>query len=544
MSDEILACLNNIGKVYQSDKDRIEVLTDISFNIHKNEFISIIGPSGCGKTTLLRIIGGLIDPSSGEIIPAEGTTSDFFKKSGFVFQDPTLLPWRTVKDNIALPLEVSKKIPENEWDEKITTILNVVDLTGFEDYYPNQISGGMRQRVSIARALVQDPVILFMDEPFGALDEITRGRMNFELLKIQKMTGKTIIFVTHSIPEAVLLSDRVVVLSKNPAAIKEIFNISFSSERSKQTLETDEFNAQVTIIRKSLLQTDNTGKIEKCNHGISCSHDDVYPKKKFEDFKQQPKIKPLTLYATYIAVFFLALLIWQAIIVIWDIPKYLLPSPGDVFSTYISTMMNGTLMTNTYITLTEALTGFVCGVALGIVLGYILGKSRLAEKIFTPYIVAAECAPKISLAPLVVIWLGFGMISKVFLAALIVFFPIFINMITGLHSIDKNLLELMKSNGAGAYDIFKKIEMPSCLPVLFAAFKMGITLAIIGAVVGEFVGASGGLGYLTIYAAGLMNTPLVFAAILQLTIMGILLYSLMSWLEKKIVPWYNNENNP
>jgi NitT/TauT family transport system permease protein len=142
-----------------------------------------------------------------------------------------------------------------------------------------------------------------------------------------------------------------------------------------------------------------------------------------------------------------------------------------------------------------------------------------------------------------VIWLGFGMISKIFLAGVIVFFPIFICMITGLHSVDKNLLELMKSNRAGTWDIFNKIEIPSSLPILFAGFKTGITLAVIGAVVGEFVGARGGLGYLTIYAAGLMNTPLVFTAILQLTILGVLLYLLVSYLEKIIIPWYHSENN-
>lgn len=249
------------------------------------------------------------------------------------------------------------------------------------------------------------------------------------------------------------------------------------------------------------------------------------------------------MYFYCIAVFLIAIFIWDSIVSFWAIPKYLVPTPKEVFLTYYSTMLDGTLLHHTIITLIETLIGFVTGVVLGIIPGYFMGKSRTIEKIFTPYIVAAECAPKISLAPLVVIWLGFGMISKIFLAALIVFFPIFVNMITGLHSIDKNLLELMKSNDAGAYDIFKKIEMPSCLPILFAAFKTGITLAIIGAVVGEFVGANGGLGYLTIYAAGLMNTPLVFAAILQLTIMGIILYSFMSWLEKKIIPWYNNENN-
>jgi NitT/TauT family transport system ATP-binding protein len=543
MSDEVLAGLHNIGKTYQSEKETVSVLNAISFDIHKNEFISIIGPSGCGKTTLLRIIGGLIEYSDGQIVIPEGSVTEFNKKCGFVFQDPTLLPWRTVKDNVALPLEVSDKSHSTDWNEKTSSVLKLVELTGHESYYPSQLSGGMRQRVSIARALVQDPVILLMDEPFGALDEITRGKMNLELLKIRKETGKTIIFVTHSIPEAVLLSDRVIVLSKTPATIRDVIDISFTTDRSESTPETGEFNDYVIRIRNSLHNKEKIIGTIKCKENEEDLPDEERPKKKFEEYKSLPQIKTSTLYAMYIAVFLGMLILWESAILIWDIPKYLVPSPGDVFSTYVATTLNGTLLHHTYITLTETIIGFIIGASIGIALGYPLGKSRLLEKIFTPYIVAAESAPKISLAPLVVIWLGFGMISKVFLAGIIVFFPIFINMVTGIHSVDKNLLELMKSNGASKFDIFKKIEMPSSFPILFAGFKTGITLAVIGAVVGEFVGASGGLGYLTIYAAGLMNTPLVFTAILQLTILGILLYSFMSWLEKKIVPWYNNENN-
>ena len=543
MPDNVLAGLRNIGKSFSSDKGEIQVLNNISFDIQEGEFISIIGPSGCGKTTLLRIIGGLIDASVGEITAREGMRADFHKKCGFVFQDPTLLPWRTVKDNIALPLEVSDKDHHTDWNGKIDSVLKLVDLTKFHSYYPNQISGGMRQRASIARALVQDPIILLMDEPFGALDEITRVRMNFELLKIRKETGKTIIFVTHSIPEAVLLSDRVIVLSKSPATIKEIVDISFSSDRTKQTLETKEFNQYVVKVRNLLENDDKTCKIETGYLEDKCHTEDTIPKKKFEEFKPVPKIGTFTLYALYLAVFVGILLIWESIILIWNVPKYLLPSPVDVFITYITMTLSGTLPYHTYITLTETLIGFVIGVSIGIALGYPLGKSKLLEKIFTPYIVAAESAPKISLAPLVVIWLGFGILSKVFLAGFIVFFPIFINMITGIHSVDKNLLELMKSNGAGAFDIFKKIEMPSSFPILFAGFKTGITLAVIGAVVGEFVGASAGLGYLTIYAAGLMNTPVVFTAILQLTLMGIVLFLVISYLERKIIPWYNKKDN-
>ena len=530
--------VKDIGMTFEVEKSPVRALQDVSFNVKEGEFLSIIGPSGCGKTTLLRIIGGLIKQTDGEVIFKKGTVEELHKNSGFVFQDPTLLPWRKVLGNTLLPLEVAKKDSDAEEEERVKKLLAMVDLTGFENSYPNELSGGMKQRVSIARALAQDPLVLLMDEPFGALDEITRGRMNFELLRIWKETGKTVVFVTHSIPEAVLLSDRVVILSERPGTVKEVLDIKLKRERDTNIIETDEFSKYVQKVRKALGAYTN-GRIQI--NAKTAKSEEVKPPKRLEDFIPTPKISTLTLYAMYIMVFILTIGIWKGLTSLFHIPPFLLPPPEDVFREYISLLMNGLLLKHTYVTLIETLTGFLAGAAIGMCLGYPLAKSRKLERILSPYIVAAQTAPKIALAPLIVIWLGFGLSSKFFLVALIVFFPIFVNMITGMRSVDRNLLELMKSTGASKFDIFKKIEMPSSLPMLFAGFKTGITLAVIGAVVGEFVGANAGLGYLTIYAAGLMDTSQVFVAILQLTLLGIVLYALVSLIGKKLMPWYEVE---
>ena len=211
--------------------------------------------------------------------------------------------------------------------------------------------------------------------------------------------------------------------------------------------------------------------------------------------------------------------------------------PETIFKEYISLIKSGLLFKHTLTTLNETLLGFFIGSVIGIFLGYIIAKSKTLEQVLSPYVVAIQTVPVIALAPLIVIWFGFGIESKVVICALIVFFPILVNTIAGMKSIDKNLLRLFKILGANKTQTFLKLEIPSILPILFAGFKIGITLAVIGAVVGEFVGANAGLGYLTIYASGLMDTATVFASLIQLALMGIILYTTICLIEKILIPW-------
>jgi NitT/TauT family transport system ATP-binding protein len=242
--------IQEVTKYYNN----LHVLDKISFRVNEGEFISIIGPSGCGKTTLLKIIGGLIEPSSGKIKIKEDFIEAGFKKRqfGFVFQNPVLLPWRNVMKNIELPLEIlGIKNPKTSSKD----LLKLVGLEGFEKYYPHQLSGGMQQRVAIARALIFEPSILLMDEPFGALDEITRNYMGLELLRIWQaeiVKTSTIIFVTHSIPEAVFLSDRVIILSQRPAKIEKIINIDLPRPRKIEMKSSQKYFNLIECLRESL----------------------------------------------------------------------------------------------------------------------------------------------------------------------------------------------------------------------------------------------------------------------------------------------------
>jgi NitT/TauT family transport system ATP-binding protein len=233
--------------------DETTALQGIDLEIGEREFVSLIGPSGCGKSTLLRIIGDLIQPTSGTAVvngkPARQARID--RDYGIVFQDPVLYDWRTVAKNIALPLELAR------WDRrrrvaKVKEMLDLVELSGFENHHPWQLSGGMQQRVSIARALSFDPALLLMDEPFGALDEMTRERMNMELLQIWEASGSTVVFVTHSIAEAVFLSTRVVVMSPRPGRISDVIAIDLPQPRTATTREEPRFFELVTEVREAL----------------------------------------------------------------------------------------------------------------------------------------------------------------------------------------------------------------------------------------------------------------------------------------------------
>ncbi len=229
--------LNSLTHVFSDGQSPLTALQGVSFSVPAGQFLSIIGPSGCGKSTLLRIAGGLLRPSAGTALireePPERAQRQ--REIGFVFQDPALLPWRNVLANVRLPLEILRE-PQ---DERLTEgLLDLMGLAGFRDYYPHQLSGGMQQRVAIARALAFDPSLLLMDEPFGALDEITRSAMRYELLRLWAATDsagrKTVLFVTHSIAEALVLSDRVIVLSGRPGHVVADLDVEIARPRTQE----------------------------------------------------------------------------------------------------------------------------------------------------------------------------------------------------------------------------------------------------------------------------------------------------------------------
>jgi NitT/TauT family transport system ATP-binding protein len=255
MTDTLPAVVSasKLGLTFQTGDGPVNALTDVELTIRKGEFVSFIGPSGCGKTTFLRVIADLERPTEGTIFvngltPAQARQRRAY---GYVFQAPALYPWRTIERNVGLPLEIMG-VGKAEQRERIGRTLDLVNLTGFEKKYPWQLSGGMQQRASIARALAFDADLLLMDEPFGALDEIVRDYLNKQLLELWARTQKTICFVTHSIPEAVYLSTRIVVMSPRPGRVTDVIESTLPRERPLHIRETPEFLAIAHRVREGL----------------------------------------------------------------------------------------------------------------------------------------------------------------------------------------------------------------------------------------------------------------------------------------------------
>jgi NitT/TauT family transport system ATP-binding protein len=250
--------LVGVEKRYGEGEDTVVALSRTDVGVERGEFLVLIGPSGCGKTTMLRLMAGLISPSSGNIKVAgrdlwvgERRDNEAVKNLGVVFQDANLFPWLTIEKNIALPLEL-RGAPADERRRRVADLMKLVGLTGFEDKWPRQLSGGMRQRAAIARALSYQPEILLMDEPFGALDAMTRDVMNLELLDIWMKTDCTIVLVTHSIPEAVFLADRILVLSPRPGRVDATITAPFARPRTLSVQALPEFQAIVADLRERL----------------------------------------------------------------------------------------------------------------------------------------------------------------------------------------------------------------------------------------------------------------------------------------------------
>ncbi|MFQ8430893.1 ABC transporter ATP-binding protein [Amaricoccus sp. W119] len=243
----------DLDLVFQTADGPVQALRDVNLAIGRGEFVSFIGPSGCGKTTFLRCVAALETPTGGALT-VNGMSPDEARRArayGYVFQAAALLPWRTIAGNIRLPLRIMG-YPKAEREERVANVLRMVELAGFEKKYPWQLSGGMQQRASIARALAFDADLLLMDEPFGALDEIVRDRLNEELLSLWARTGKTICFVTHSIPEAVYLSTRIVVMSPRPGRVTDVIESPLARERPLHIRESADFLEIAARVRDGL----------------------------------------------------------------------------------------------------------------------------------------------------------------------------------------------------------------------------------------------------------------------------------------------------
>ena len=540
--------INNLCLTFETQTEPVHALSDINLQVNSGDFVSLIGPSGCGKTTLLRVIADLEKPTSGTIT-VEGKSpheARVDRSYGYVFQTPALLPWRNIESNIHLPLEMSG-YSKDEQKKLSQQYLSLVSLIGFEKKYPWQLSGGMQQRVSIARALSFNPDMLLMDEPFGALDEITRDRLNEELLHLWEKTQKTVVFVTHSIPEAVFLSSKIVVMSARPGKIINVIDTNFPKDRTFDIRESTEFLEVSQLVREGLKE----GIVMEANRLFSMLIGGT--------------IGPVVILVTAI------IMIWYAGAVYlnssflidryeknnidwsfselasdsWSMERPVLPSPHQIAKELKKTIWDKkitsprSLVYHSGVTLSSAMVGFLMGTFLGIVLSVGIVYVAALDRTLMPWIIASQTIPILALAPMIVVVLGsmgiIGLVPKAMISTYLCFFPVVVGMVKGLRSPSIILVDLMNSYSASKAEVFWKLRLPASIPYLFASLKVAIALSVVGAIVAELpAGAQGGLGARLLSGSYYGQTSLIWAALITASVISATLVTIVGRMERAV----------
>jgi NitT/TauT family transport system ATP-binding protein len=454
-------------------------LDGIDLVIPPGQFLTLIGPSGCGKTTLLRLVAGLAEPDDGTVTVGDRAprAAQTARQLGFVPQSPGLLPWRTVRANARLLVDSGRRragLPPAEID----ALLARVGLEGFLRSYPHELSGGMQQRVALVRAFALDAPVLLMDEPFAALDEITRAEMRYLLLELAEERQATVLFVTHSIAEAVMLSDRVVVMTGRPGRIEADREIPLSRPRHPEQEETAEFFALV--------------------------------------------------------VFFGA---WELLVRVFDVRTFVLLRPSTIFSELLHNP--GFYWRNTLVTAKEALLGYLVALAVALLWGAIMARSRFLEQASTPVAVLIQVTPIVAYAPSAVLWLGRGLKPIVFITGLICLVPLLFAVTTGLRSADPAALDLMAVVDAPGWEVVRRVRLPYALPYLFSATRTCVGLALIGAVLAEWYAlVDQGLGRRIQEAIDFNQSRQLWASIYAVALLGGLAIVLLNVLERRLLHWH------
>lgn len=482
VSDSTLIYLDGVNVSFEGNS----VLQNVGFSVKKGEFVALIGPSGGGKSTLLRIVAGLLKADSG-VVRVSG-------QPALVFQDYRLLPWRTVRENVNLPRELTGKGQSPE------EVLKQVGMLEHADRYPHQLSGGMRARIAIARALAQDSEVLLMDEPFAALDALVRERFNLELKRLHEKTQKTIVFVTHSIREAVYLADRVVVLQDG--RVDAVLN---ARNEGRITAYSDGIEA---VLRAKLGMADST-----------------FVRTQRARFRVPWEILGVILLTVIL------LLGWNALA--RHLSPLFFPSPVQVWNALLDNAR--LLAVNTVATLRVALLGILASVAAGLPLGYLMGKRHFIERLLSPYIVALQAIPTIIIAPLLILWMDYGLAAKLLVTTLIAIFPIIISSMVGVREVDKTYREVFQTIGAGRWMTLTKLEFPGALPVILGGLRLSVSLALIGTVVSEFIFLGPGLGFLANSERLNFRVANAVAAVMVNVAIGLTLYLLVTLVEQWVL---------
>jgi NitT/TauT family transport system ATP-binding protein len=558
--------IRNLTKIFvensRQPKQQLLVLDNISLSVPKNQFVCFLGPSGCGKTTLLRIIAGLIEPDSGEVLEEGKVVRGPGQNRCMVFQNYGLLPWRNVRENVEFGLEV-RNTPKNERRAVCQHFIETVGLQGFEQHYPHQISGGMQQRTGLARALSKDPKILLMDEPFAAVDMQTRELLQEELLKIWNTTDTTVLFVTHSVEEAIYLADRVVVMSAQPGRLKADIEVDLPRPRYTSDVKSLPRFAELSGIAREMLRekeiaptteprvmsvTDGihvpssvSGKA-RCREGKPAERANSLPNLNSEIQALQLKRKRrLTDYPNSIRIvsMVLTLTIWE-----WygrGVDPIFLSYPTAIVAALPIMIAQGELQKLVFVSLAVLFVGFSSAVVLGTILGLLTGRYRLMNYLVDVHISALYSTPNVALIPLLILWFGLGMESKIIIVFLAAFFPIVVNTQGGVRNVSRGLVEIAQAEGASERQLFRKIIVPASLPFIMTGIRLAVGRAVVGMVVAEMFTAIAGLGGAIVYYSNNFVTDKLFVVVILLALLGVGLTEGVRYLEIRFAPWKETE---
>ncbi|TMJ06656.1 MAG: ABC transporter permease subunit, partial [Bacillati bacterium ANGP1] len=425
-------------------------LSSCSLDVPGNEILCVIGPSGCGKTTLLLINGTEVTAPRPDV--------------AMVFQHFGLLPWKTVQDNVAYGLRVQGR-PEREIADAVPRYVDLIGLRGFEGSYPYQLSGGMQQRVGLARALAVNPMVLLMDEPFGSLDAQTRELMQEELLRVWRRQPKTMIFVTHSIDEAVILGDRVALMTRRPGRVKEIIEVGISRPRDPER-----------VARAYLAPAEGRSRGRRRTMSVAAERGRAAGRREGVAGLSPTAIRVLSVMVGVLA--------WEAYG--RAVHSVLFTYPSAVVRAAYELIAAGELQFYLKSSVVVLSLGLVLAIVLGIPLGVLMGRRAVIEHAVDPYVNALYATPLVAVIPVIVVWLGFQTKAKVVLVFLFCIFPILINTYQGVKNTDARLVQVARSFCSKEWRLWRDLILPSSAPFILAGIRLAIGRGLIGMVVAEF----------------------------------------------------------
>ena len=548
-----------------TDGRGIRALDDVSFAISEGTFTSIIGPSGCGKTTLLKLLAGLERADEGCALVDGLAVTGINDNVGYISQDSNLFPWLTVRQNVEFPLKL-RNVPKAKARARADHYIALARLTGFENHYPHQLSGGMQKRVSLIRTLVYNPSIVLMDEPFGALDAQTRMALQADLQKIWESEKQTVILVTHDLVEAVGLSDLIIVMSARPGQVVGRFEIPLPRPRDMFTVQREPgfgklYDKIWVTLRGTLVGTEaapsmvETPPDEKpatlnrqaaVNDAVADDRSTVISEAlRTRALKKQRRARrgSVGVFIARSAVLGGILALWQLLSSVGILNRVIFGTPIDV-AIRIGYLLTGGQVQGVYFwdqvttTLHEWAVGFVIGSVLAVVAGFLLGRVNALARVFQPLLLVFHGVPIITIAPLFVLFFGIGFESKVGIAILAAFFAVFFQVYAGARQIPEERVQIARVMGASRSQMLRKVLLPSTLPFVFLGLRIAVPFTMTGTIIGEFVASSEGLGWFINRSAAASDAPDLFGGLIILTILVWLLGEVLGLVERVTLHWH------